>query len=579
MQLDDDRPQSPADDLTSNVDSRDDDYQHDQELQHAEISELDEYLNAEQMAEEQYNDVNRKYKCHKCKMAFTQSYFLTAHYKSQTHRRHDKLNNYPLEKYLDPNRPFKCEICRESFTQKNILLVHYNSVSHLHKLKKQQNESGSGSTTPAPMGSSLVSPSTSPNQDDRRSVEFDRKSIDYDMEIASIGESHKRKLSSSDRDDYDSPKKRFKCDICKVAYAQGSTLDIHMRSVLHQTRACRLQEQKMQQQQAQQAQAQPQDFQLFAQQNNGNISVSPKLAAATNPVYKTLLENFGFDIVKQFNEINKLGQQPADASNGAHFNLNLSALEAGLQQQIAQLHQGLTPSIEADCLQKALTQKTADEPDSYYCRHCKKAFSSIFVLKSHCEEQHNEKIPADLLDKFAEKFKTYLEKDQDEILDFSSKAPGKEAVAPPQAQPPQQIQPPEMFLQQQNELKLDPALLAQRMMEQQLLAQFPQLTQSLQNAGAANLPMNTVEMMNLIQLHHLMSLNFMNLAPPLIIGGNSAATSVVPPAQANTASVLGAQKTVSDVISPLAASTPSNIIQQSNSGQLSASGQVKPFEI
>ena len=29
--------------------------------------------------------------------------------------------------------------------------------------------------------------------------------------------------------------KPFKCNICKVAYSQGSTLDIHIRSVLHQT--------------------------------------------------------------------------------------------------------------------------------------------------------------------------------------------------------------------------------------------------------------------------------------------------------------------------------------------------------
>ena len=36
--------------------------------------------------------------------------------------------------------------------------------------------------------------------------------------------------------------KPFKCNICKVAYSQGSTLDIHIRSVLHQTKASKLQE-------------------------------------------------------------------------------------------------------------------------------------------------------------------------------------------------------------------------------------------------------------------------------------------------------------------------------------------------
>jgi hypothetical protein len=123
--------------------------------------------------------------------------------------RSEKVTSYSLEKYHDPNRPYKCEDCLESFTQANILAVHKNSVSHLHRVKKKQGETHSGSSTPA-LG-------TSPNQMgefDRRSVEFDRKSIDYEMEIPNTMESNKRKLSSDN--DYDSPKKRFKCDICKV---------------------------------------------------------------------------------------------------------------------------------------------------------------------------------------------------------------------------------------------------------------------------------------------------------------------------------------------------------------------------
>lgn len=125
--------------------------------------------------------------------------------------RSEKVTNYSLEKYHDPNRPFKCEDCFESFTQANILAVHKNSVSHLHRVnkKKQGEASHSGSSTPA-LG-------TSPNQVsefDRRSVDFDRKSIDFEMEISNSMEGNKRKLSSDN--DYDSPKKRFKCDICKV---------------------------------------------------------------------------------------------------------------------------------------------------------------------------------------------------------------------------------------------------------------------------------------------------------------------------------------------------------------------------
>ncbi|XP_029464142.1 zinc finger homeobox protein 3 isoform X2 [Rhinatrema bivittatum] len=93
--------------------------------------------------------------------------------------------NFTMEKFLDPSRPYKCTVCKESFTQKNILLVHYNSVSHLHKLKRALQESASGQPEPT------NSPDSKP----------------------------------------------FKCNTCSVAYSQSSTLEIHMRSVLHQTKA------------------------------------------------------------------------------------------------------------------------------------------------------------------------------------------------------------------------------------------------------------------------------------------------------------------------------------------------------
>ena len=66
---------------------------------------------------------------------------------------------YSLEKYMDPNRPFKCDVCKESFTQKNILLVHYNSVSHLHRLKKNMQESQNLSTSS--QGGSAQNPASS----------------------------------------------------------------------------------------------------------------------------------------------------------------------------------------------------------------------------------------------------------------------------------------------------------------------------------------------------------------------------------------------------------------------------------
>ncbi|KFM67159.1 Zinc finger homeobox protein 4, partial [Stegodyphus mimosarum] len=183
---------------------------------------LEDYINSQSMAEDSYNDPNRKYKCHRCKVAFTRQSYLTSHNKTLLHRKGEKMS-YPMEKYLDPNRPFKCDICMESFTQKNILLVHYNSVSHLHKVKLSMKESNSNTTSSSAVVTS--SPTVS-------------GTAVFTAPVSSPSTCTTPNNSCIP----DSEKKPFKCNICKVAYSQGSTLDIHVRSVLHQTRASKLHE-------------------------------------------------------------------------------------------------------------------------------------------------------------------------------------------------------------------------------------------------------------------------------------------------------------------------------------------------
>uniref|UniRef100_A0A8C5N1D0 Zinc finger homeobox protein 2 n=1 Tax=Leptobrachium leishanense TaxID=445787 RepID=A0A8C5N1D0_9ANUR len=105
-----------------------------------------------------------------------------------------KTTNFAMDKFMDPSRPHKCVVCKESFTQKNILLVHYNSVSHLHKVRKAS-----------------LDPSLSARQE------------------SGAGTSGHGVQTGQD--------KPYKCTVCHVSYNQSSTLEIHMRSVLHQTRS------------------------------------------------------------------------------------------------------------------------------------------------------------------------------------------------------------------------------------------------------------------------------------------------------------------------------------------------------
>lgn len=408
---------------------------------------LEDYLNSQAMAEDSYNDPNRKYKCHRCKVAFTRQSYLTAHNKTLLHRKGEKLS-YPMEKYLDPNRPYKCDVCKESFTQKNILLVHYNSVSHLHKLKRAMQEQQNNNNNPP------VSP------------------------VLSTATSGKNMEVDSDND-----KKRYRCNICKVAYTQGSTLDIHMRSVLHQTRASKLQDLALAGQidlskplieQPEAREASPKimgspvassgdknsptppspssvsagsqgmhpcskcgasfnssdqlaahqqlycmfttPMAIFSQNNEttsqakspspladdpSRVTVPKNKSNANSQMYKHLLESFGFDLVMQYNESHQRRQRQKELEEKVNE-------EAGGQEPQQQ-----PPPMATDATTPTKSEEDlCDLPEvsKSTCQHCNREFSSVWVLKSHCEEVHKDLVPLEFLEKYAQQFKNEYEK-------------------------------------------------------------------------------------------------------------------------------------------------------------------------
>ncbi|XP_063981250.1 zinc finger homeobox protein 4 isoform X2 [Diachasmimorpha longicaudata] len=420
---------------------------------HKEQRLLEDYLNSQAIAEDSYQDPQRRFKCHRCKVAFTRQSYLTGHNKTLLHRKGEKMT-YPMEKYLDPNRPYKCDVCKESFTQKNILLVHYNSVSHLHKHKRAMQEQGNNNTLMS------VIPPASPTE------------------------------SPDSQQDHD--KKPYKCNICKVAYTQGSTLDIHMRSVLHQTRASKLpdlaasgqldlarplieqpppsspnsppgstntgssnsnmlpcprcsalfvnQEQLTTHQQlycifsnplalfqtlaaSQQMAALTPDKtpspisttpgpQQHAQQTQASNQVAQDILSQprhkTSQMYKHLLESFGFDLVMQFNENHQRRQRKEEEDR--------AALQAQQEQQ--KQEQQAKQALAAQQALEIDDQETEEHGDEEVipeltrstCQHCNKEFSSVWVLKAHCEEVHRDLVPREFLEKYAQQFKCEYEK-------------------------------------------------------------------------------------------------------------------------------------------------------------------------
>ncbi|TGZ57401.1 Uncharacterized protein DBV15_05794, partial [Temnothorax longispinosus] len=411
---------------------------------------LEDYLNSQTIAEDSYQDPSRKFKCHRCKVAFTRQSYLTGHNKTLLHRKGEKMS-YPMEKYLDPNRPYKCDVCKESFTQKNILLVHYNSVSHLHKLKRAMQEQGNNNTliSVVPPASPTESPDSQQDQD----------------------------------------KKPYKCNICKVAYSQGSTLDIHMRSVLHQTRASKLQDlaasgqldlgRPLIEQPPLSPNSPPANTntgntggmascsrcnsvfvnqdQLAAHQQLCNIlnnpalalfqqfAVSQQLASSapsktppptsttpgpqhmqsatqhsqttqdilsqprhkTSQMYKHLLESFGFDLVMQFNENHQRRQRKEEEAAAA---LQAQQEQQKQEQQKQALAAQAMQEKEEETEETHMDDDVIPELTRSTCQHCNKEFSSVWVLKAHCEEVHRDLVPREFLEKYAQQFKCEYEK-------------------------------------------------------------------------------------------------------------------------------------------------------------------------
>ncbi|KAH9488881.1 hypothetical protein Btru_041528, partial [Bulinus truncatus] len=188
---------------------------------------IEDYMNSQSMAEEHYKDNGRKFKCHRCRVGFTSHKYLLSHNKTTQHKHWEMT-----DKFEDPSRPYRCEICKESFTQKNILMVHFNSVSHLHKLKQQTHLNGESIFNSTALSHS--SPSPSPHSHGISSPSNATAAASTTPQTNGSFENGAENSSSHT--------KPYKCNICKVSYNNQPSIEIHLRSVGHKTKASKLSE-------------------------------------------------------------------------------------------------------------------------------------------------------------------------------------------------------------------------------------------------------------------------------------------------------------------------------------------------
>ena len=130
-----------------------------------------------------------------------------------------------------------------------------------------------------------------------------------------------------------------------------------------------------------------------------NIAAEKK----SSPVMKTLLQNYGFDLVMQFNE--------------SHQRRRLEERLRLAEKEMQNSDGTQAPADDSD--RKPTEKETGQEPTpsdnklpelrKSKCPLCQKEFSSIWVLKAHTEEVHKVVVPPEFLQKYVEELRLNMD--------------------------------------------------------------------------------------------------------------------------------------------------------------------------
>uniref|UniRef100_A0A1I7XEI3 Homeobox domain-containing protein n=1 Tax=Heterorhabditis bacteriophora TaxID=37862 RepID=A0A1I7XEI3_HETBA len=193
---------------------------------------------------------NFSFRCPQCAMAFRNESSLQSHSILHLFSTSQKCptcstmcsTNEELKSHIETEHPkeeeSRCELCQEAFSSKTALVAHFNSVRHLHKAKKQLEQQGSVDLSAQSIRNFI---STLHSSEFLLLFCLRLAAILLVLEIGTpllcpqfpIVLAVLNPSSPSD-------KKPFRCNICKIGYGQGATLDIHLRSVAHQSRMSKI---------------------------------------------------------------------------------------------------------------------------------------------------------------------------------------------------------------------------------------------------------------------------------------------------------------------------------------------------
>ncbi|VDN50251.1 unnamed protein product [Dracunculus medinensis] len=296
--------------------------------------------------------------------------------------------------FSDPLRPYKCDLCKESFEQKHTLLIHYNSVNHLHQAKKILEQQPNNFHSNAQVIAALQASTSNAIQQQQPSLSLSSSNNNYSQgkpfkfaqgEIDPLkpileqpgGPIQKTIADMLNRDDNQLDNQDGNEQQQQSALAMINILN--MAQFLSMTSVGQLTTSTTNSIINQQSNAFANLANVFPNTNSlttlNTFGDEPQLCLEdertprSGIAFRKMLENYGFDVVMQYNEYTEQRKRKLD-------------------------------SLPDDAVPELCRAE---------CSKCNKSFSSIWVLKAHYEEMHKSGMLADEVEKFAVKLRKALD--------------------------------------------------------------------------------------------------------------------------------------------------------------------------